>query len=834
MKANALVASCLAFFVAALVAAAASPQQPVAPVRPAAAAGVPTPSIRALVDKNCVGCHSARLKSGGVALDGSDLSDISANPAPWERSVRKIRAGMMPPAGSPRLDPALREALAAGLEAELDRHAVVQLPPPGLHRLNRSEYQNAIRDLLALDVDAAKFLPSDDSTAGFDNMAGTLVMSPPLLEAYLSAAGRISRLAVGTALTPTQVVYRVPEDATQDYHVEGLPFGTRGGLLVNHQFPATGEYALKVVPVNKGNMGSATAFGEVRGEKLEVLIDGERIQLLDWDREVARGGTLDVRVPITAGPHRLGVTFPATHYAPQLDLNQHFLRSTIETGGLPGFTFFPHVGSIRIDGPYEAAIAADTPSRKKIFICQPAQPTQEDSASTKATAESRRSSQELTASEDGCSRQILSALARRAYRRPATENDVKTLMTFYEMGREGADFDRGIEMALRRILADPQFLYRREAEPATVAPGAAYRISDLDLASRLSFFLWSSIPDDELLTMASKGRLSDPTILERQVRRMLVDPRSEALVVNVAGQWLNLRGLPTQAPVVMAFPDFDDNLRQAFRRETELFFASIVQEDRSVLDLLTADYTFVNERLARHYGIPNVYGSQFRRVQLGPEFDMRRGLLGHGSQLTVSSQPGRTSPVQRGKWFMQTFLGVSPPSPPPGVVIRIASTEKDAHGGTKQSMRQQMELHRTTEPCKSCHKIMDPIGFSLENFDAVGKWRTEDGGVPVDASGELVDGTKMNGVASLREVAIRYSPQFVRVATEKLLIYGLGRGTEHFDMPLVRSIVRDAAPTNYRFSSLVLGVVKSRQFQMNTKTAGAEHVQVGAPARAQN
>jgi mono/diheme cytochrome c family protein len=812
MKANALIASCLAFFAASLVAVAASPQQPVAPVRPAAAASVPAPSIRALVDKNCVGCHSARLKSGGVALDGSDLSDIAANPAPWERSVRKIRAGMMPPAGSPRLDPAVREALAAGLEAELDRYAVVQLPPPGLHRLNRSEYQNAIRDLLALDVDAAKFLPSDDSTAGFDNMAGTLVMSPPLLEAYLSAAGRISRLAIGSALTPTQVVYRVPEDATQDYHVEGLPFGTRGGLLVNHQFPATGEYALKVVPVNKGNMGSATAFGEVRGEKLEVLIDGERIQLLDWDREVARGGTLDVRVPITAGPHRLGVTFPATHYAPQLDLNQHFLRSTIETGGLPGFTFFPHVGSIRIDGPYEAAIAADTPSRKKIFVCRPSR----------------------AADEEPCSRQILSALARRAYRRPATENDVKTLMTFYQMGREGADFDRGIEMALRRILADPQFLYRREAEPATVVAGAPYRIHDLDLASRLSFFLWSSIPDDELLTIASKGRLSDPSVLERQVRRMLADPRSEALVVNVAGQWLNLRGLPTQAPVVMAFPDFDDNLRQAFRRETELFFASIVQEDRSVLDLLTADYTFVNERLARHYGIPNVYGSQFRRVQLGPEFDMRRGLLGHGSQLTVSSQPGRTSPVQRGKWFMQTFLGVSPPSPPPGVVIRIASTEKDAHGGTKQSMRQQMELHRTTEPCKSCHKIMDPIGFTLENFDAVGKWRTEDGGVPVDASGELVDGTKMNGVASLREVAIRYSPQFVRVAAEKLLIYALGRGTEHFDMPLVRSIVRDAAPTNYRFSSLVLGVVKSRQFQMNTKTAGAEHVQLGAPARAQN
>jgi mono/diheme cytochrome c family protein len=799
MKATPLIASALAVLAAAVVYAQTNPK----PTEPAAAAAGVAP-VRSLVDKNCVGCHSARLKSGGIALDGRDLSDIASNPAPWERSVRKIRAGMMPPAGSPRLEPAVREQLAAGLEAELDRHAVVQLPPPGLHRLNRSEYQNAIRDLLALDVDAAKFLPTDDSTAGFDNMAGTLVMSPPLLEAYLSAAGRISRLAVGTALTPTQTVYRVPEDATQDYHVEGLPFGTRGGLLVRHQFPATGEYALKVVPVNKGNMGSNTAFGEVRGEKLEVILDGARVQLLDWDTAVAKGGTLDLRVPVTAGPHQLGVTFAATHYAPLPDLNQRFLRSTIETGGLPGFTFFPHVGSVRIDGPYDAATAADTPSRRKIFACRPVRPT----------------------AEEACARRIVGSLARRAYRRPATERDVNTLMTFYKLGRDGTDFDRGVEMALRRLLADPQFLYRRETEPATIAAGTPYRISDLDLASRLSFFLWSSIPDEELLTLASKGRLSEPAVLERQVKRMLADPRSEALVVNVAGQWLNLRGLQSQAPVVMAFPDFDDNLRQAFRRETELFFASIVRDDRSVLDLLTADYTFVNERLARHYGIPNVYGSQFRRVQLAQEFDMRRGLLGHGSQLAVSSQPGRTSPVQRGKWFMQTFLGVSPPSPPPGVVIRIASTEKDAHGGTKQSMRQQMELHRTTEPCKSCHKIMDPIGFTLENFDAVGKWRTDDGGVPVDASGQLVDGTMMDGVAALREVVIRYSPQFVRVATEKLLTYGLGRGAEHFDMPLIRSIVRDAAPSNYRFSSLVLGIVKSRQFQMNVKTAGAEHVQV--------
>jgi mono/diheme cytochrome c family protein len=781
---------------------AASPRRTASPPRPSSSAPVSASRVRTLVDQHCVECHNDRIKAGGIALHGTDLADIAINPTPWERSVRKTRAGMMPPAGQPPLEPATREALAAGLEAELDRHGVLQLPAPGLHRLNRNEYANAIRDLLALDVDAAKFLPSDDSTAGFDNMAGTLVMSPALLEAYLSAAGRISRLAVGVAATPSQTVYRVPEDATQDYHVEGLPFGTRGGILARHQFPADGEYAIKVIPVNKGNMGSNTAFGEIRGEKLDVFLDGARVQQLDWDREVARGGTLDLRIPVKAGPRAVGVTFAATHYAPLNDLNKHFLRSTLETGGLPGFTFFPHVGSVRIDGPYNAVAATDTPSRRKIFVCRP------------------------STDEAPCAEKIVSTLARHAFRRPATAEDVSMLMGFYQSGRKAGTFDQGIDMALRRLLADPEFLYRREAEPASVAAGKPYRITDLELASRLSFFLWSSIPDDQLLTLAGQGKLKNPVVLERQVRRMLADPRSEALVTNVAGQWLNLRSLQSQAPVPLTYPDFDDNLRQAFRRETELFFGSIVREDRSVLDLLTADYTFVNERLAKHYGIPNVYGSQFRRITLGKEFDLRRGLLGQGSQLTVSSQPGRTSPVQRGKWFMQTFLGVSPPSPPPGVVIRISTTERDAHGGTKQSMRQQMEGHRRVEPCKSCHKIMDPIGFSFENFDATGAWRTDDGGVPIDSSGVLVDGTPLNGLASLREAMLRYSPQFVRVATEKLLTYALGRGAETFDMPLVRSIVRDAAPTNYRYSSLVLGVVKSQQFQMNMKAPATAPSQV--------
>jgi mono/diheme cytochrome c family protein len=808
MKKTLLVGGSIAFVSVALISAQtpspAPVQRPATPVAAAAAPADPAP-LRALLDRNCVACHNARIKSGGVALDGKDLSGVGADPAVWERSVRKLRAGMMPPAGSPVIDPAQREAFAVGLEAELDRHATLQLPPPGLHRLNRTEYSNVIRDLLALDVDASKFLPTDDSTAGFDNQAGTLVMSPPLLEAYLSAAGRISRLTVGAPVPPTQVVYRVPEDATQDYHVEGLPFGTRGGLLIHHPFPANGEFALKIVPVNKGNMGSATAFGEIRGEKLEILVDGVRVKLLDWDREVARGGTLDLRVPISAGPHAVGVTFLATQYAPVQDINKHFLRSTIETGGLPGFTFFPHIGSVRIDGPYDPAAATDTPSRRAVFVCRPIR----------------------EAEEPGCAAKILSTLARRAYRRPAGRDDVEALMAFYKRGREQGGFEQGIEMALRRLLADPEFLYRKESEPAGLVAGRTYRISDLDMASRLSFFLWSSIPDDELLMLAEKGRLSDPAVLEKQVKRMLADPKADALIVNVAGQWLNLRALQTQAPVVATYPDFDDNPRQAFRRETELFFGSIVHEDRSILELLDANYTFVNERLAIHYGIPNIYGSQFRRVTLPPQRDMRRGLLGQGSQLTVSSQPGRTSPVQRGKWFMQTFLGVSPPSPPPGVVIRISTTEKDAHGGTKLSMRQQMEAHRTTEPCKSCHKIMDPIGFTLENFDAVGKWRTEDGGVPVDTSGVIVDGTKVVGVQGLRAVALSYSQQFVRVATEKLMTYALGRGVEHFDMPVMRQIVRDAEPTRYRFSNLVLGVVRSPQFRMNVKTSAAPVTQVG-------
>src|SRR5215471_7197926 len=763
-------------------------------------------SERALINQYCVVCHSDKLKTGGLTLEKLDLTHGSENAETWEKVVRMLRAGMMPKAGMPRPNPATLEAAIEWLENELDRNAVTTIPPPGLHRMNRTEYANTVRDLLALEIDPGQFLPSDDSTRGFDNIAGALGLSPALLEGYTAAASKISRLAIGDVTTPSQKVYRVAEDTSQDYHIEGMPFGTRGGMIVKHVFPADGEYALKITPISKGNMGDTNPFGEITGEKLEFLLDGDRLKLFEWDKERLReDGTFNFKFPAKAGTHTVAVTFLATNYAPGNDLDQHFLRSTIETGGLPGFKFFPHIGKIRIDGPENAKGASDTASRKKIFVCRPANATQ----------------------EAGCAKQIVSTLARRAFRRPVTEQDTETLLSFYQQGRnEGGDFDHGIELALRRVLADPEFVFRKEVEPANAAPGKPYRISDLELASRLSFFLWSSIPDDELINLASQNKLHEPVVLEQQVRRMLADRRSDQLVLNFAGQWLQVRALQTQSPVTSEFPDFDDNLRQAMQKETELFVDSIVHEDHSVRDLLDANYTFVNERLAKHYGIPNVYGSNFRRVTLTPDLDMRRGLLGKGSLLTVSSKPNETSPVQRGKTVMQIFLGVEPP-PPPVVPPALPETATNVHGGRKPTMREKMEMHRKVEPCATCHKIMDPIGFALENFDAVGAWRTTDDGNPINAAGKLVDGSNMNGVKDLREALVRYTPQFVRVVTEKLLIYALGRGTEYYDMPLVRSIVHDAAKNDYHFSSLVLGIVKSTPFQMNEKLQVSENGQGG-------
>jgi len=791
------------------------PQAPLA-TSPAAPT-VATP--RALVDQYCVVCHNAKLKTANLLLDELDLAHLGDAAETGEKVVRKLRAGLMPPTGMRRPNPETLESLIRWMENALDRSAVPHLPPPGLHRLNRTEYANAIRDLLALEVDATKFLPPDDSTRGFDNIAGALTMSPALMEAYLSAAGKISRLAIGNVTAPTQAVFDVPADTAQNHHIDGLPFGTRGGILIKHPFPADGEYSFTV----KGVTGYFQAvLGGITGEQLEVTVDGERVHLFDWDKEIASttgNGRATPRIPITAGLHTVGVTFLATNDVPGSELNKPFERTMNTPGTIPGFLFYPHVGQVSIEGPYNARGAGDTASRRKIFVCGPAS-AQGFGAAGPASAQGFGAAGANAAEETACARSIVSTLVKHAFRRPATEADLKSLTGFYLAGRnEGGRFDEGIEATLQRILADPEFIYRGEREPAGLSAGRSYRISDLALASRLSFFLWSSIPDDELIDLAAQGRLKDPAVLERQVRRMLADSRSDALISNFTGQWLNVRSLRASEPVVNLFPDFDDNLRNAFQRETELFFASIVHEDRSVLDLLTADYTFVNERLAKHYGIPNLYGPQFRRVTLPAELDMRRGLLGKGALLTVTSAAARTSPVTRGKWFLQTFLGVSPPDPPPNVPalqVKAADTTGNAKAPT---LRQTLEAHRTNPACASCHQIFEPMGLALENFDATGAWRTQEEGLPIDATGVLVDGTKVDGVASLRGALVRYSDQFVRVVTEKLLTYALGRGVEYQDMPMVRSIVRDSAPSRYRFSSLVLGIVKSDPFQMNMKTA---------------
>ncbi len=862
-------------------------QQPPAPATATAARPAALPTMvtsaadeAALLNRYCVSCHNEKLKSGTgpnaeaarkLSLDKFDPAHAHENADVWETVVRKLRAGMMPPAGTRRPEPATYKSMISWLEGELDRTATPYMPPPGLHRLNRTEYANVIHDLLNLEVDPAKYLPSDDSTRGFDNIAGALGLSSTLVEAYVSAAGKISRLAIGEPATPSLVVYRTPEDTSQDYHIEGLPFGTRGGMLVKHVFPSDGEYNVTVTPIFGDNM-SPTGFGSVPCEKIEVLLDGERIELLDWQGGgrfgaatancgngqrggrgagagaavagqqpagrgaqgagaaaglAARGGTppMRVRLKTTAGQHAVGVTFPATNFAPILDLDQHFRRDTLQTGPTPGFTFFPHVGTVRIEGPFNATQAAESPSRHKIFVCRPTLRPLEKLGVVPSPVEGRQaqgrpepSRGTIGAADEGaCARKIVTQLSTHAFRRPAAAGDVETLMKFFQTGRKEGDFDHGIEMALARILASPKFIYRIEVEPAATKTAGPYRLSDLDLASRLSFFLWSTIPDDTLLRVAGQGRLKDPVVLEQQVRRMLKDPRAEALAVNFAGQWLNLRGMQSVGPLPMLYPNFDDPLRQAMRREVELLFDSIVREDRNVVDLLTADYTFVNERLAKHYGIPHVYGSQFRRVTLGPDMDLRRGLLGKGAILTTTSKPERTSPVTRGKWVMANILGMAPPNPPPDVPPlppRPADATGNAHEPT---MRQRMLDHRVRQDCIQCHSLMDPIGFSLENFDGIGLWRTQDENQPIDPAAQVFDGNKVDGPASLRQWLLGYSDQFVEVVGEKLLTYALGRGVEYQDMPLVRSIARDASRNGNTFSALILSVVKSRPFQMNMK-----------------
>jgi mono/diheme cytochrome c family protein len=753
-------------------------------------ATIPVPAQRQLLDQYCVTCHNSRSKTGGVALEGIDLANAGQHADVLERAVRRVRAGLMPPATARRPDAATLVSLAEGLEASLDRAAASpNLVAPGLHRLNRTEYTNAVRELLGVEIDPAAYLPVDDTTSGFDNVAAGLTISPALVEGYMAAASKISRLALGRATLPEEKRYLAPQDYSQETHVAGLPFGTRGGLLIRHHFPADGEYLFAWFPV-RGNTGELYG-AEAKNEELIVLIDGERVGSFDMEK-VPNGTDNDkneLRLKVKAGLRTVGFTFLANTHIPGDDLNQHYIRSVLDTTPIPGFVFSPQVSQVKILGPYNGTPATDTPSRRRILTCKPTTPQQ----------------------ETACARTILIRVARQAFRRPIAADDTKVLLEFYQSGRGNTGtFEDGIERGLQGILSDPEFVFRTEAAPARLRAGQSYRINDLELASRLAFFLWSTTPDDQLITLASRGQLSSPKTLDAQVRRMLGDPRSREFVENFAGQWLQLRNLPSAAPSTQLFPDFDDNLRQAFRVEAEMFFDSILREDRSALDLLTADYTFINERLARHYGIPNVYGSRFRRVTLDAALDDRRGLLGKGAVLLTTSNPDRTSPVLRGKWVLMNILGVVPPEPPPNVPPVPLEI----------SMRERMTEHRSSPTCASCHQMMDPIGFALESFDAIGRSRTQEWGKPLDVSAELTDGAKFEGPAGLRQALLRYSPQFVNNLTEKLFVYALGRSVDYRDMPQIRAVVRNAKGANYRMSSLILGIVKSPAFTMSLNDEG--------------
>ena len=767
-----------------------------------------TPSYRAVLDQYCVTCHNQTARTAELLLDQADVENIGDGPEVWEKVLKKLRPGAMPPAGMPRPDQATYDSFATYLETALDSASAAHPNPgrPVLHRLNRVEYANAVRDLLAVEIDGATLLPADDSRHGFDNIGDVLTVSPALLERYLSAARKISRLALGDPdISPVFEGYNVPKYFVQnDRMSEALPFGSRGGIAVRHNFPADGEYLLKV-RLARNSRDYITGLLD-KPHQLDVRLDGARLELFTiggethgksaplfsnnamGDRaqdiyERTADDILEVRFPATAGPQQIEVAFLKETSMPEGPLRTPMSKYDLHNykGGEPG------VASVSITGPYDASGIGQTPSRHRIFVCRPSSAQDEESCATK----------------------ILSTLARRAYRRPLTEDDIQTLLDFYKAGHNEGGFEAGIGSALERILVGPEFLFRIEVDPENVASNTAYRISDLELASRLSFFLWSSIPDDQLLELAEGGKLSDPVVLEQQVRRLLKDSRSKALVSNFAAQWLQLRSLRAINPDQDVFPYFEENLREAFRVETELFFESLLREDRSVLALLSANYTFVNERLARHYGIPDVYGSHFRRVEL--ETEERRGLLGKGSILALTSYANRTSPVLRGKWVLENLLGTPPPPPPPNIPDLV---ERD-QDGQAFSMREALEQHRANPACATCHNVMDPLGFALENFDGIGTWRTTDAGDPIDSSGVLPDGTPFRGPAELQRVLLESkSEEFVATATERLLTYALGRGVESYDAPAIRSIIREAAPNNYRWSSLILGIVKSAPFQM--------------------
>ena len=760
---------------------------------------------RAVLDRYCVTCHNERIVNGagaapsplvnqlravGLTLDTMDLTEVEEQAEAWERVVRKVRGGVMPPAGRPRPDAQALDELAVWLETELDRSSAAA-PNPGrtvtLHRLNRAEYRNVVRDLLAVEVDVEALLPADDSSRGFDNIGVALRLSDSLLERYLAAAKTVSRTAIGSV--PPAIAsdtYRVATDRQQHDRIDALPFGTRGGQLVTHHFPRDADYEVLI------------ELGRVRGgmqaHQLEVTLDGEQVELVKVGRpgpeddpmDFLQRGELTVRLAVPAGPHDVGVTFYQQTRALLEQVRDPFQNP--RRGGVAGA--IPNVASVTVRGPFDERGAGDTPSRRRIFSCRP----------------------EEVADERSCAQAILTRLARRAYRRPVQNGDVGALLQFFDIGRsESGNFEAGIERALRYLLVSPDFLFRVETDPVDVEASSVYQISEMELASRLSFFLWSSMPDELLLDAAEAGRLADPAELERQVLRMIADPRSRALTENVAGQWLQLRNLadPSVRPGDPYSLAFDESLRQGFIRETEMFFESIVRENRGVLELLTADYTYLNERVALHYGIPNVQGSHFRRVEL-PAESPRRGILGHGSILTLTSHAIRTSPVLRGKWILNNVLGTPPPDPPPNVPA-LVDRKTQAKTAT---MRERMSAHRNNPACAACHAMIDPAGFALEHFDAIGRWRAVDESYnEIDASGVLPDGTAFDGAAGLREALGEVPTRFVRTFTEKLLTYALGRGVEYYDMPAVRRILRDTAADGYRMHALILGIVESDPFQ---------------------
>ena len=779
------------------LAAASSAQQPAAHAEasPATVAAAPTPSAaagRRLLDRYCLTCHSQRLETAGLSLEALDLAHVAADAPVWEKVVQKLRTGTMPPSNRPQPPDADRRAVLAWLETSLDAAADAH-PNPGrtetLRRLNRTEYQNAVRDLLALDIDAAALLPPDESGHGFDNVTvGDL--PPALLDRYISAARNISRLAVGARrVAADSAVIRVPPDTTQEAHVPGLPIGTRGGVLVSHTFAQDGEYDIQV-RLARNRSGNIGGLRDPRPHELELLLDRAVVASFTVARPPGGDDTLldrnlKVRVPVTAGPHELGVTF-ARDGGSLIETERQPLQSHFNEQRHPRQT--PAVYQVTITGPYSPQGAADTPSRRRLFVCRPDEPLR----------------------EEACAEEILATLMRRAYRRPVSAADTEGPLAFYREARAAGSFDDGIERALAAVLINPEFLFRVELDPArAAAAGAAYRISDLELASRLSFFLWSSIPDDELLAAAERGELSRPDELERQTRRMLADPRSYNLARNFAGQWLQLRNLVSLSPNTRLFPDFDDNLRQAFREETERFFDSVLRESGGVLDLLSADYTFLNERLAKHYGIPNVYGTRFRRVELDPA-SPRGGLLRHGSILSVTSYATRTSPVIRGVWVLSNILGAPPPPPLPNV----PALEENAVAANLP-MRERLAAHRGNPVCANCHRTIDPVGFALENFDALGRWRAHEGDTAsIDVSGRLPLVGEFDGVDGLEAGLMSRPDLFAGTITEKLLTFALGRGVEYYDAPAVRRILRAAEADGYRLSSLILGIVESVPFQM--------------------